>query len=516
MSGRSVRDVLDEADIRVRAGCNGTGACGLCRIRIAAGHVDEPSLNELASLGTVLLSQGVRLACQVKAIHDLQIEILSPAPPSVWRYLSEGTGTASPPSKPRAPYSQFRHSLGVAVDLGTTHISITLLDLVTGRRLSGRRGPNPQASSGSDVLTRLIAAKSIDQAEKLSRQVIQAIGDGLNDISYREGIDLRQVARIVLVGNTAMIALLTGKNYLNLLDPRYWTESIDCLPADMASWGVSWGIKPETAIEVIPPLAGFVGSDLLSGIVSTRLMEGEPGTLLVDFGTNSEMALWDGNNLWATSAAGGPAFEGCGISCGIPADPGAICRVNVSDAPEELAFEVIGGAESRGLCGSGLVDLLACLVRNRTLNNKGQFAPSVPEYGFPLCRGNPEIVLTKKDIDMFQRAKAAIGVGVKVLLTKAGMGYHELRRIFIGGVFGQYLNVVNAQEIGLLPSISEQLIVTAGNTSLSGCEALLLLPKAEDRLRELRSRTVIVSLSNCSDFDTLFLEHLYLQPIALA
>ena len=515
MSGRSVRDVLDEADIRVRTGCNGTGACGLCRIRIAGGNVDEPSLNELASLGTGLLSHGVRLACEVKADHDLQIEILNPAPTSVWRYLNEGASTAYFPSTPRIPYTRFREPLGVAIDLGTTHISITLLDLIAGRRLSGRRGPNPQVSSGSDVLTRLIAAKSVDQAEKLSRQVIQAIADGLRDISCREGIDLRQVTRVVLVGNTAMLSLLTGNNYLRLLEPRYWTESIDCLPTETDSWGASWGINPGTTIEVIPPLAGFVGSDLLSGIVATRLMEQGPGALLIDFGTNSEMVLWDGNNLWVTSAAGGPAFEGSGISCGMPAEPGAICRVTVSHAPGELAFEVIAGVEARGLCGSGLLDLLAFLVRNGTLNNKGQFAPSVPEYGFPLCRNNREIVLTKKDIDMFQRAKAAVGVGVEILLSKAGMGYHELRRIFIGGVFGQYLNVVSAQELGLLPSISEQMIVTAGNTALSGCEALLFLPKAEDRLREIRSRAMIVNLSDYTDFNTLFLEHLYLRRVAM-
>jgi uncharacterized 2Fe-2S/4Fe-4S cluster protein (DUF4445 family) len=512
--GRSARDLLDETDMRVRAGCNGSGACGLCRIRIAKGDTGEPSANERSALGTGLLSQGVRLACQVKPEHDLEVEILNPAPPSVWRSLNEGTGTSSLPGPSPLPDPNGAHSLGVSVDLGTTHLSITLLDLASGRRLAGRSGLNPQAVAGADVMTRLMAAQSAEKAEKLSRQVIDAIGDGLLDISVREGIDLRRVGRVVLVGNTAMLAILSGRNHLLLLQPRYWTETIDCLPGETASWSATWGIGLAAAVEVIPPLAGFVGSDLLAGIISTRLTDQGPGALLIDFGTNSEMALWDGDHLWVTSAAGGPAFEGCGISCGMPAEPGAICRVDIAPATGELAFDVIAGAEPRGLCGTGLVDLLARLVGNGTLNIKGQFAPSVPDYGFPLFPGKRELVLTKRDIDIFQRAKAAIGVGIEVLLAKAGMGHHELRRVSIGGVFGQYLDIANARAIGLLPTIPRRFMETAGNTALSGCEAILHAADSDECLREVRSRARIVNLSDCPDFDTLFLEQLYLQPIA--
>jgi uncharacterized 2Fe-2S/4Fe-4S cluster protein (DUF4445 family) len=309
-----------------------------------------------------------------------------------------------------------------------------------------------------------------------------------------------------------MLALLSGQNHHLLLQPRYWSESIECLPLETASWGADWGISPEAAIDVIEPLAGFVGSDLLSGVIATHLTEHGRGALLIDFGTNSEVALWDGEKLLVTSAAGGPAFEGCGISCGMAADPGAIYRVYVSDATGELAFDVVAGAEPRGLCGSGMVDLLACLVRNSTLNNKGQFAPSVPELGFPLGSDNREIILTKRDIDIFQRAKAAIGTAINVLLMKADMGYSELRRICIGGVFGQYLNIVNAQEIGLLPAMPGLSIETLGNTALSGCEALLLSPGAKERLQEIRSQAVFVNLSTVAEFETLFLENLYLKP----
>ena len=512
--GRSARDLLDETDMRVRAGCNGSGACGLCRIRIASGNAGEPSANERATLGTSLLSQGVRLACQVKPEHDLEVEILNPAPPSVWRSLNEGLVTPFLSSPSPMPDPNGEHPLGVSVDLGTTHLSITLLDLASGQRLAGRRGLNPQAVAGTDVMTRLMVAQSAEKAEKLSQQVIGAIGDGLRDIAVREGIDLYQVGRVVLVGNTAMLTILSGRNHLLLLQPRYWTETIDCLPGETASWSSAWGIDPAAHIEVVPPLAGFVGSDLLAGVIATRLTEQGPGALLIDFGTNSEMALWDGDHLWVTSAAGGPAFEGCGINCGMPAEPGAICRFHVTPTTGELAFDVIAGAEPRGLCGTGLVDLLARLVGNGTLNIKGQFARSVPDTGFPLSTGNRELVLSKRDIDIFQRAKAAIGVGIEVLLAKAGMGHHELRRVCIGGVFGQYLDIASAQAIGLLPASHGQLMLTMGNTALSGCEALLYAADSDEHLRDARIRARIVNLSDCPDFDTLFLEQLYLQPIA--
>ncbi len=513
ISCRSVRDILDETDLRVRSGCDGAGACGMCRIRVLAGNAGEPSVNELANLGAGLLSKRVRLACQVKAERDLHIEILSPAPLSIWRSLDPGMVESCIGIMARELHPETEHPLGVSVDIGTTHISLSLLDMRICCRLAGRRGLNTQSASGTDVLTRLISAQTDEQGEKLSRQVIQAIGEGLRDIGCREGIDLRRVERVVLVGNTAMLSLLSGQNRHLLLQPRYWSETIECLPLETASWADSWGISPGAAIDVIPPMAGFVGSDLLSGVIATHLMERGRGALLIDFGTNSEVALWDGNKIWVTSAAGGPAFEGCGISCGMPAEPGAIYRVYDPDATGELELDVIADAEPRGLCGSGMVDLLACLVRNRTLNEKGQFSPSVPEFGFTVRRDDREIVLTRRDVDIFQRAKAAIGAAVKVLLLKSGMEYPELRRICIGGVFGQHLDIDNAREIGLLPAIPGLLMEISGNTALSGCEILLLSPEAKELMQEVRSHTVFVNLATVDDFEELFLENLYLNSI---
>ncbi len=509
--GRTVRDVLVEHDIGIRTACNGTGACGLCRIRITAGNGGEPSANERAGLGEAELSTGVRLACQTRAKGNVSIEILNPALPSAWRRLDEMPSPAPRPPSSEHSDSNGECSLGAAVDLGTTHISITVLDLSNGKRLTGRRGLNPQASTGADVMTRLVtSAGSSKDAQRLSSQVIRAIGEGLSEIATRDGTDLARVKRVVIVGNTAMLALLSLKNYNLLLDPRWWTEAIDCLPLETSFWAASWGISRDAEITVIPPLAGFVGSDLLAGVIATGLMEQQPGSLFIDFGTNSELALWDGETLWVTSAAGGPAFEGSGLSCGMPAEPGAVFRVQDSAETGWLSFEVLGGNEPRGMCGSGVVDLVVSLVRERLLNEKGKFAATVPESGFKLCNG---VVLTRKDVDILQRAKAAIGTALHVLLAKAGRGYLDLRRICIGGVFGRYLNIRNAQEIGLLPPVPDRIVETLGNTALAGAELLLAKPDAGERVESVRSRAKIINLSNCDDFEALFLDNLYLRQV---
>lgn len=191
--------------------------------------------------------------------------------------------------------------------------------------------------------------------------------------------------------------------------------------------------------------------------------------------------------------------------------PRAIYRVSLRNGAPD--FAVIADSQPRGLCGSGLVDLIAGLVRSGRLTDKGRFVPDVPREGFVLARGEQAIVLTKGDVDMFQRAKAAIGTGIQVLLTQAEMGYKDLRRIYVGGLFGRFLDVVNAQEIGLLPVIPPERVELCGNTALAGCAEALLSPVAVQCLKDLRDRARIINLSRWPDFDDLFLTNLYLQPM---
>ncbi len=511
---RSLRHILDTTECRVRSGCSGTGACGLCRVRIIAGEVGAPTPNERVHLDESELSRGMRLACQLIPTHDLRVEILSPAPRSVWRSLPGG-------ERPRRDVHQgqgqgllprVHRPLGAAVDLGTTHLSLSLHDLASGRRLAGCYGLNPQMSVGSEIITRLMAAaESPERAQALSQQVVDAIGEGLWDIAAREGLDLRRLVRLALVGNTAMLALLAGRNADLLLQPSHWMSAIDCRAHRQSAWAHAWGIHPQARIEVMPPLGGFVGSDLLAGVMTTGLTASAASGLFIDFGTNSEIALWDGHELWVTAAAGGPAFEGSGMHSGLPAEPGAIHRVEARD--RRLEYAVIGGCAPRGLCGSGLVDLVAELVGSGELDARGRLAPTIPSEGFPLARGERDIRLTNGDVDLFQRAKAAVGAGIQILLAMADRRDADLERLCVAGAFGSALNIRHAQAIGLLPSIDPARIEPWGNTALAGCEDALQSTLVVERLERLGTRAKLINLSQCPDFDERFLENLYLQPL---
>jgi uncharacterized 2Fe-2S/4Fe-4S cluster protein (DUF4445 family) len=270
-------------------------------------------------------------------------------------------------------------------------------------------------------------------------------------------------------------------------------------------------------VEVVSPLAGFVGSDLLAGVLAAGLTD-SPGSLLIDFGTNSEIALWDGNTLWVTSAAGGPAFEDCQTQCGMAAEPGAIYRASRRQDSSGWNLETIGGESgdgetAKGFCGSGLVDLIACLRHTGDLTKAGKFTDATCREGFPIEAGSAGLRLSRRDVDMFQRAKAAIGAGVATLLARAGMRIPDLTRVCVCGAFGQHLNPRNAQAIGLLPEIAAERVELLGNAALAGCERLLLSEAAAADLTLIRQRAAIINLSQHSDFDDLFLDNLYLQPL---
>jgi uncharacterized 2Fe-2S/4Fe-4S cluster protein (DUF4445 family) len=481
---------------------------------VLSGEAGEPAANERILLGEGQLAAGIRLACQVRPLHDLTFRRLLPAAGTVWRPLVRETPHLPPLRPDRAPAGPGTEpgpSLGVAVDLGTTHLSVSLLDLTSGTCIAACRGRNPQAGHGADVITRLVAAaESAAGRRDLRRHAVEAIGEALASLAIRTGAHLDRVVRLTLVGNTAMLALLSGRNFAQLLEARFWAETIDCLPLGNEDWASRWGIHPSASIRVLPPLAGFVGSDLLAGVAATGLTERPGPGLLVDFGTNSEVALWTGSTLWAASAAGGPAFEGSGLRCGMVAEKGAIARVVVHEGVPTSS--VIGGGEPLGICGTGLVDLVAELVRAGTVSARGRFAPGVPAQGYLVARGQHDIVLTRNDVDVFQRAKAGIGAAIDVLMRLAGLERSALSRLCISGAFGTALDVANAQRVGLVPEIPRERVELCGNTALAGCELALLDPGVGDRLAELAGRTKLVNLASCPEFDASFLEQLHLRP----
>lgn len=510
LPGTTLREILISGGFAVRSPCGGNAACGQCQVRVAESGTIPFAAGERVRLSGAQLGDGLRLACQVIPCADLHVSIEQPVTQMAWRTLREDEYSGRVyPFTPRETVAQY----GVAIDLGTTHIRLTLWNMLTGERIAGRAGLNPQGSYGADVLTRLTeASRSVEIAREMGELVQRAIAEALADISSQNPLKLRDVGEVTIVGNSAMLSLLAGKSYTKLLEPENWTRRLDCQPQNTDFLREAWGVCREAAIRFVTPLGGFIGSDLLAGVIATRLIEQPAGSVLIDFGTNSEMALWDGHTLHVTSSAGGPAFEGCGISCGMPGEAGAIYRVDQSDS-EGFRISVLGGAEPMGLCGSGLVDAVAWLRRNGKLDKVGRFTEG-DSTGLVLHEGARRIVLKRGDIDVLQRAKAAIGGGVLWLCRQAGLSLGELRQVYACGAFGRLLDVGNAQQIGLLPAVPPGAVRLEGNTALAGCEELLLSStEGESALNALLAVSKVYNMAEDAGFESLFVENLYLQSM---
>jgi len=523
--GTSVRDALDLTELRVRAACGGTGGCGACGLTLIGGAVTPPTTAEYMKLPAAERAQGARLACQMRLQGDARVRIDDPAPPSMW--CSIPPEELIPP--PGALPDLTQHVYGVAVDLGTTHIRLALWNRKTGQRIATRRGPNPQGAYGADVLNRLSAARGNPaRAEELAKLARSAIVQAVRDILKRDVGEvtpmLREIGKVVIVGNTAMLALLSGRGAAELLDPEHWAERIDCQPADRAAFQAQW-FMPHAAIHLVDASAGFIGSDLIADMAATRLTEGEAGALLLDVGTNTEIALWDGVRLHVTAVPGGPAFEGVGLRNGMAAETGAICRVSRPDSrlasPDKgipfghanFSFETVAGTPARGFCGSGLVDAVAVLLAGGQIKPSGRFAAPPGPDGFMLDPDNPRTALFGQDIDSFQRAKAATAAAMAVLLKRAGLVWKDIVRLCVCGAFGHRLDIANAQAVGLLPPLDIARIELFADASLAGCELCLLRTEGSTDFAGLADTIDALNLSQIPDYDDQYIDHLRLQPI---
>lgn len=419
--------------------------------------------------------------------------------------------------------------INVAVDLGTTNISLAA-DRTDPNDLHGEACvQNAQTQWGADVMTRLLAASHPATATELQNAAIDSIGAGLDRLGEELGFARTGIARIAVVGNAAMLALLTGRNHQLLLDPAHWKVPVACAPIPHELLQARWGLPARARIEVVQPMAGLLGSDLLAGLLATRIDASSAPALLMDVGANSEIALWDGQQLFATSAAGGAVFEGVGISCGAPASVGAVCRVH-QDATGRWHYDVIqpgacgagaGAGQVRqadamvaegdaiGICASGLVDAVALLRGEGKLTRTGQLRRGT---GSRISLPGSPFWLTTRDIELLARAKAVIGSGCEVVCRRAGIGADRLEAVHVAGALGGYLDAEHASSIGLVPAVAARVLQHRGNTALAGCRTYLADPSIRRLADELRARVQVISLATAREFEDAYFRNLYLRP----
>jgi uncharacterized 2Fe-2S/4Fe-4S cluster protein (DUF4445 family) len=392
-----------------------------------------------------------------------------------------------------------REGLGIAVDLGTTTIAAQLLDLQSGRVLGVCTELNPQTIHGSDVMSRVQLAVEGGQGGKLVDELRQAIGDRLVTLVASTAIEGIRVQRIVLVGNTVMHHLFGG---IDLEPLSHWPFESPALgscafPADE----LGWRIADNPTVRFLPCLGGFVGSDLLAGVLATGMHRGDAPMVLVDLGTNGEILIGNRERILCASTAAGPAFEGGRISMGMRATTGAISEVTIDEG--ELRVRTVGEVEPRGICGSGLVDAVAAGLELGLIRPDGRLT----QPGRPLELA-PGVILTQGDIRELQLAKAAIAAGIKILRRNYGVGEAEGPPIHLAGAFGNYVNRGSAHRIGLF-DVPEQKIWSVGNTALLGAKIALFAGQGEDEdFGEVRERIGHVSLAADPLFQEIFVQEM--------
>lgn len=406
---------------------------------------------------------------------------------------------------------------GVAFDLGTTTVAAYLLDLDDGSLLAQAARTNPQVTFGEDLMTRIDRAHQGDLAA-LQQAAVGCFNELLGRLLADSGVQARHIQEAVAVGNTCMQSLLLG------IDPYHagiapFIPALQVVPELPAAW-LGLAIAPEGTVYLPPIVAGFVGSDAVGDLLALDFDQHQPPHLLLDLGTNAEMALSAAGRVLVCSAAAGPAFEGARISCGMRAAPGAIDQATFQD--NTLRCRTIDDQPALGIAGSGLISVAAALKRAGLLNRRG----GLRRQGLPpglvaadgrgiilagaeqTANGEP-LVLTWKDLgEELVIARAAIRSGIEILLNEAGLTVADLDRISIAGAFGNFLSIPDALTIGLLPDIPATRIAGVGNAAGMGAIKILLAAEQRQRARRLARQVRHVELSGYPNFNRVFARHM--------
>jgi uncharacterized 2Fe-2S/4Fe-4S cluster protein (DUF4445 family) len=411
--------------------------------------------------------------------------------------------------------------IGLALDIGTTTVTALLVDLTTGQVLNSAAEYNGQIARGEDVISRIIYAekKDLNELGELVRQTIDTL---LERLKRRTGISPEGIHKVTVVGNTTMIHLFLGLPPSSIrLTPFIPTVNF---PQSYLASELNLGVHPQASVLCLSGVASYVGADITAGALASGLAEADDLTLFLDVGTNGETVL--GTEEWMVTCAcsAGPAFEGAGVVDGMRATIGAIEEVWVHSDTNEPTIRVIGGGKPRGICGSGLISLLAELFVTGVIDRAGNVkldldTPRVrrgehgPEYvvawGDETETGR-DIVLTKVDVDNLMRAKAAIYAGFTVLAESVGVELNDAKQVLVGGAFGQYINVENAIKIGLLPDLPWDRFHFLGNTAVLGSYMALLSHQSRQQIQEIAQMMTYVELSADNTFYDAFTAALFL------
>jgi uncharacterized 2Fe-2S/4Fe-4S cluster protein (DUF4445 family) len=423
---------------------------------------------------------------------------------------------------------------GIAFDIGTTTIAGYLLNLSTFEEIAIGASDNPQCRYGDDVISRIdFSGQDSRGKDKLQKELINTLNQMIFSFAQKSGIDHQKIYLAVLVGNTCMHHFFWRLPTENLATSPYipvTTDSILKESLDLPNFCLPSHAKVYTA----PNISAYVGGDIIADMIDISIWRKAGGTLIVDLGTNGEIILTAGGKIWACSAAAGPAFEGARINSGMRATYGAVDKVKITKG--KLDYHVIGQCKAIGICGSGIVDLIAELIKLQIIQPNGRLikreecpdnvANAIKERiiqekeytqfliipGQESASANP-IFLTQKDIREIQLAKGAVAAGIRILLEKAEIEPEDIEEIMLAGAFGNVLNTESALKIGIIPHTSNRSVRSIGNAAGQGAEKLLLSEEMRDMADRLSKKVQYIELSSHHDFQNIFADSLFFRDV---
>jgi uncharacterized 2Fe-2S/4Fe-4S cluster protein (DUF4445 family) len=488
-AGGHLQDFLFEEGVEFP--CGGKGKCKSCKIKFIEGGW-QPNQVELKTFSQEQINAGWRLACQGKLETDAVIE---------FQLVKDEILVDEKPVEFRP-----QEGLGVAVDLGTTTVVAQLLDLKTGALIDTKAELNKQAKYGADIMSRVSFALSVENLKLMKEIITSQIWSmilKLCEDSSRRPIEIKKV---VIAGNSVMYYLFCGFDVSDLAYHPFEVKhsTLQIFSPRELDW-LANGSSPDFRIFFLPPIASFVGSDILCGIVSTNMHRSNDISMLIDLGTNGEIVIGNSSRMLVASTAAGPAFEGAKISCGMRAASGAISHVKYENGV--INCEVLGNGIARGICGSGLVDAVAVALQMGWINNSGRI---IKDSSIPL---RDSVSLTQNDIRELQLAKGAIAAGIILLAAEFGISFEEVKKAFLAGAFGNYISIENGRKIGLFPKGLKN-IVPSGNTSLHGAKFVLFNYTERDmEFSEIKEKTKHLHLNELKDFETVFAKQLFFPTL---
>ena len=590
LSGTSLLEVAGRAGIIIDSPCSGQGKCGKCRVTIEEG-LTEPTPEECQLLTKEEIAKGVRLACQLKVQNNITVRVPSNSrlsmqkilisgqegekevKPSLWKSymqlnkpkLGENTSdlerlrSKAPPFSVEIytirklpgllakadykitgvfsdgeliciePGNTVSQNFGIALDIGTTTLVATILNLNTGQDIAVTSRMNPQIVYGDDIISRIkLIMESASNLNKLHYRIIETVNEMVTELLQTTGISKQNVYKLMVVGNTGMQHIFSGIDPSSLGAIPFTPVLREALSIKAKKVGVE--INDDGIIYVFPCIGGFVGGDTVSVILAAGMNKCDKIKLAIDIGTNGEIVLGNKNRLVCASTAAGPAFEGARISRGMRASQGAIEKVIIN---EDVHLNVIGNTAPSGICGSGLIDAVAQLVETGVIDSQGKILSKDELGGKQLssqilnriverkngndfllveednAQGPHPISITQRDVRELQLAKAAIFSGIRLLEKELGITDNEIDEILLAGAFGNFIRRSNVKRIGLIPDLPSEKIQFIGNAASSGAKLALLSKELEEEARTISGFAEHLELSTRQDFQEEFVNAMF-------